>query len=350
MAVIFEENLKKYVQKNSLLPVYVLFGEDGYLKKYYADKIAKAAADEDDIFNFARFYSQSDLQEVYDFAMQQPLMADKKYAELCDFDFEHCSKSDFDRLCELLSEIPESCVFVLRFQNFNFETKRNSRWNKIVESAEKNGGIATRLDHRRIGELVKMLEDGAKKRGCRFSTGTAKYLVETAGDDINILRLELSKLCSFSKETPITKQTVDEVCVKTVEASIYNLSKFILSCDTSSAITCLDELFYTRTEPMSVLYTVASTFCDIYRVFTAKQNEESTATVAKIFSYKNKEFLLDKASNYLSKFDDKKLNLCLTAIYNADNALKSFGADARIILEQLIIRLIYIIAKGENID
>ncbi len=350
MAVIFEEQLKKYVQKNSLLPVYVLFGEDGYLKKLYTNKIAKLVADEEDIFNFAQFDSQSDLQEVYDFAMQQPLMADKKYAELCDFDFEHCSKSELDKLCELLSEIPESCVFVLRFQNFNFDTKRNTKWNKIVESAEKNGGIAACLDHRRQAELVKMLEDGAKKRGCSFSAGAAKYLVETVGEDINILSFELSKLCSFSKDTPITKQTVDEVCVKTVEASIYNLSKFILNCDTSSAISCLDELFYTRTEPMSVLYTVASSFCDIYRVFTAKQNGETTASISKIFSYKNKEFLLDKALNYLSKFDAKKLNLCLTAIYNADNALKSFGADARIILEQLIIRLIYIIAKGENID
>lgn len=350
MAVIFEEHLKKYVQKNSLLPVYVLFGADGYLKKYYTDKIAKSVADEDDIFNFARFDSQTDLQEVYDFAMQQPLMADKKYAELCDFDFEHCPKSDFDRLCELLSEIPESCVFVLRFQNYNFETKRNSKWSKIVESAEKNGGIAACLDHRRVAELIKMLEDGAKKRGCSFQTGTAKYLVETAGDDINILSFELSKLCSFSNGAPITKQTVDSVCVKTVEASIYNLSKFILSCDTSSAMLCLDELFYMRTDAMAIFYNIASAFCDIYRVFTAKQNGESIATVAKIFSYKNKEFLLDKASNHLSKLDKKRLNLCLTAIYNADGALKSFGADARIILEQLIIRLVYIIAKGENID
>lgn len=350
MAVIFEEQLKKNIQKKSLLPVYVLFGEDGYLKKYYTEKISKMVADEDDIFNFARFDSQTDLQEVYDFAMQQPLVADKKYAELCDFDFEHCAKADLDKLCELLSDMPESCVFVLRFQNYNFESKRNTKWEKIVASAEKSGGVAVRLDHRGVAELVKMLEDGAKKRGCSFSVGAAKYLVETAGDDINVLRMELSKLCSFSKQTAITKQTVDNVCVKTVEASVYNLSKFILSCNTGAAMACIDELFYMRTDAMAVFYNIASAFCDIYRVFTARQNGESTASVAKIFSYKNKEFLLDKALNNLSKFDEKKLNLCLTAIYDADNALKSFGADERIILEQLTVRLIYIIAKGEKID
>ncbi len=350
MAVIFEEQLKKTMQKDNLLPVYVFFGNDGYLKKFYTEKISKQIAEPDDFFNFCRFDSNANLQDVYDFAMQLPLMSDKKFAELCDYDFEHCSKSEFDKLCSLLSEVPDSCTLVLRFDNFEFDSKKSAKFKKIVSAAEKNGGVCVKLDHRRLPELVKMLEDGAKKRGCSFSSGTAKYLVETAGDDINLLRQELAKLCSYSKEQPITQETVDLVCIKTVDASVYNLSKFIINCDTSSALSCLDELFFARIEPMAILYSVSSAFIDMYRVFSARESGENVSCVAKTFSYKGREFLLDKAVQSLRRFDKNKLNLCLEALYNADNSLKSFGADARVILEQLTVRLIYIIAKGEKVD
>ena len=38
------------------------------------------------------------------------------------------------------------------------------------------------------------------------------------------------------------------------------------------------------------------------------------------------------------------------ALRDADKSLKSTGANERVILEQLIIRLIYILAKGESVD
>ena len=49
-------------------------------------------------------------------------------------------------------------------------------------------------------------------------------------------------------------------------------------------------------------------------------------------------------------FDFKKLCLSFEALVDADRRLKSNGADGRIILEQLVVRLIYIIAKGEAVD
>ena len=51
MAIIFEEQLKISLKRDGLLPVYILFGEDAYLKGMYLNKISKSIADEDDIFN-----------------------------------------------------------------------------------------------------------------------------------------------------------------------------------------------------------------------------------------------------------------------------------------------------------
>lgn len=350
MAIAFEENLKKNIASGQLLSVYILFGEDAYLKKNYAEKISSKIAEPDDIFAYSKFSSNCDLQDVYDAVMQLPITTDRKCVILEDYDFEHCAKSDFDRLCALLSDVPDTATLIMRFDSIEVDSKKSSKFKKLVSSAEKSGGMAVKLDHRKAPELIKMLCDGALKRGCRMDQSVAKYLIENAGEDINNLSNELSKLCAFAGKGTITKDTVDMVGVKTVEASVYNLSKSIIACDISAALTMLDELYFMRIEPMAILYTVAGAYVDMFRLYSAKAAGLNISAVTECYGYKGREFTLDKAAQNLRKFDFKKLSLSLKAIKNADNSLKSFNSDSRIILEQLIIRLIYIIVKGEAVD
>jgi len=349
MAPITEELLKKKLQ-NGLCRVYIFFGEDGYLKKNYSDKISRRVAEPDDVFNYARFEGSCDLQEVYDAALQLPLMGDNKCVILYDYDFEHCSKTDFDKLCSLISEIPDTTVFIMIFQSVEVDSKKSSKFKKLCDAAEKNEGVAVKLDHRKMPELIKMLTDGAAKRGCRMDGTVAKYLVETSGDDINLLKNELCKLCAYVGDGVIDKATVDLVSVKTVEASVYNLSKFILESNIQQSLSVLDELFFMRIEPIVILYTVSGTYIDMYRVYTATKNGAKTNEIAEKFGYKGREFVLDRARQNLRKMDEIKLRLSLNAIVEADNLLKSFSSDGKIVLEQLIIKLIYIIAKGESVD
>ena len=349
MAVVFEETLKKNIASN-VGGVYILFGSDSYLKKNYAKKLSKKTAEADDIFNYSSFSGDCSLQEVYDACLQLPLMNDRKYVELVDFDFEKCSKAELSMLCELIGETPETTVFVIRYDALSFDDKKSAKFKSILSSCEKAGGLAVNLGHKGRAELAKMLQNGALKRGGRMDYSAANYLVETAGEDIELLQNELSKLIFFADGSPITKETVDKVSTKSVEASIYNLSKFILSSDISKALSLLDELLFMRIEPMAILYTVSGVFVDMYRVFSAKEQGASTKEVLDTFKYGNKAFLVENAAKNLRKFDFKRLNLCLEALVDADSSLKSFGGNDRIILEQLIIRLIYIISEGEKVD
>ena len=139
-------------------------------------------------------------------------------------------------------------------------------------------------------------------------------------------------------------------CIKTPEASVYNLSKFIFAKNSGQALALLDELFFMRFEPMMILYTVSSVYVDMYRVYTLKKSGMTNTEISAEFGYKGREFLLDRAAQNLAKMDFGRLSLSFSALIKADKALKSNGADPRLVLEQLIIRLIYIVAKGEAVD
>lgn len=349
MAVIFEQALKNEI-KNSNRNVYILFGNDGYLKKMYTQKISSMCAEEDDIFNFQKFSGECDLQEVYDAVLQFPVMSDKKCVILSDYDFEKCTKSDFDKLCTVITDTPDSCVFILLYDVLEISAKKNTKLSKLMSCAEKNNGVAAQLDHRTVTDLIKMLTNGAAKRGCKFDGAAARYLVETSGEDINTLKNELDKLVFYVGKGEITKQTVDLVCVKTVEASVYTLSKQIIDCNMTAAIKTLDELFYLKVEPIIILSTISGFYVDMYRTFVGKERAMTVPEIAKEFDYKNREFVIRNAVNDVKKFDFNKFALSFDALRAADKSLKSFSKDGRTVLEQLAVKLGYIALKGESLD
>ncbi len=350
MAFITEEKLKQDLRSGKLCPVYILFGDDAYLKTLYLKKISQSVAEEDDVFNFTKFSDKCDLQEVYDSVMQLPVMSEKKCVILNDYDYEHCNKKDFDRLVELISDTPNETVLILYFDGIETDRKKGTKFKKLIAAAEKSGGVAAALDHRSVAELAKMLSDGAAKRGASMDNATARYLVETAGEDIFLLTNELQKLCAFVKNGVITKSDVDNVCIRTIEADIFKLTGCILAKKSTEALTMLDELFFMRAEYMSIFYTVASVFVDMYRVYSAKSQNVALSEVETLFKYGNKAFLVRNAASNLRNLDFNKLCLCLDVLTKTDGELKSFGANPRIILEKMIVRLIYVIATGESLD
>ncbi len=350
MALIFEDALSKEISSNRFSNAYLLFGDDSYLKKFYADKISEKSYGGDPFFNLQKFDGNADLQDVYDAVNQYPMMADTKCVTLTDYDFEHASKSDFDKLCDLLSDNTDGCVFIVRFDSIEFDDKRNAKAKKLISAVEKGNGKAVKLDHRKGTALVKMLTSGAIKRNGNMSDNVARYLIEIVGDDISTLKNELDKLCFFANGKEISKETVDFICVKSVESSVYEYVKQIIACDVSGALKQLDNMFFMHIEPMIILYTASAAYVDMYRVFTAQNCGKTTADIAKDFGYKNKAFVLERAKTDLKKMSREKLIFSFEALLDADKKLKSFGVEPRTVLEQLTVKLIFIIVKGETVD
>ncbi len=349
MSICYENMLKNSLANGNLLNAYFIFGNDAYLKKQYVDKIIDKTVDRNDIFNFVSFTNEADLQEIYDAVEQFPMMSEKKCVLITDYDFEHATKSDFEKLIDILSNVPTTCVVIFWCNNIEFEFKKKTLAQKIAAAVEKSGGMAVQIDHRTIAELKRMLEKGAEKRGCTFENGAAEYLIEMSSDDINLLTGELEKLCAYVGGGTINRDVIDKVSVKSYDASIYNLSKEIFAQNITGVMQLLDELFFLRVDATPILHSIFSTFIDAYRVYIGKTAGVPIPTVAKDFGYGKREFVLTKLPVGTKKLDEKRFRLCFNALVNADAALKSFSSNERTVLEELAVRLIYIISRGEDI-
>ncbi len=350
MATVLERDLKKNIDSGNFLPVYLLYGNDDGLKRLYNGAIIKKTVGDDDCFNLQRFGADSELQEVYDATMQYPMLSDKKCVTLCDFDFEKAGENNFSRLLTIIEDLPDTTVLVLWFDNLEIDEKKSSRFKKLTAAVEAVGGMCARLDHRNAADLVKMLCKAAEKQGCRMESSTAKYLMELCSTDYNILKNELDKLTAYQGEGLITRETIDAVCVKSVEASVYNISRELAAKNIGKALNLLDELLFLKVKPHVILSVLSTAFVEMYLGKTSSAAGIKPAEVANTFGYKNREFVITRAIDSARRLDERTLGLCLSELLIADGKLKSTAAQERVIIEELMIKLVYIMSEGERID
>ena len=345
-----ERTLKSSLQAGSVLPVYVIAGDDIYLKRQALKRIINATVEPDDEINLVNFSNEADLQQVYDELMAFPIMADRKCVILSEFNIDAASKNEIEKLCNIISETSESAVFVLFFGTYEVDFKKSSKTKEIFSAVEKVGGAVVQIEHKTSYELSRWLIDSAKKQGLILSPANANHIIEICSADINVLSGEMTKLCSFQKSGEITREIIDKVCVKSVEASVYDLAKRIIAGDTSGAMNHLDELFYMNIEPMSIFYNISTEFINMYRALSAKKEGRRPKELGDEFGLGRRAFVLERAEENLRKFDLKKLELSFDTLIKTEMELKSYGVLARRALEKLVVRLIYIMKTGEVLD
>ena len=350
MPIVTENALKGMLQRGEIKPVYILFGDDGYLVDRYEDLIISKTCGKNNDFDLQKFERDVDLQLVYDAVNQFPFAGERRCAVLSEYNFEKAPDDDFKRLVALVSDDYTTATLVLRFENTLIDLKHSTRAKTLFAALESSGGIAAQLNHRNAADLAKMLQSGAKKRGKALDRATADYMTQSCGLDINLLASELDKVCRYTDGETITKADIDLACTKTVEANVYDYVKRIIACDTRGAIKLLNDLFYMRVESMLILFTVAAAFVDMARVSAAGKVHTPLSTVAQDFPYKGKDFVLKNASANLKRLSDAKLNACFDEILAADKSIKSFSGNDKFILEQMTVKLIYIIAHGDRVD
>ena len=342
MARLNEQDLKLQIKENQLSNAYFIYGEEGYLKQFYVNKLTDILVDKTfRDFNLHSFNGKkTPLDDILKDADMLPMMSEYNLILVCDYPFDK-SAADVDMIKEYLADVPPSTVLIFWYDNIEVDIKKNSKW-KNVEAAFSKAGASVNLEKRSEGELVKLLVSGCKKRGAVLSSDNARYLISVSGSDIKTLLNETEKLSSYAQGQEITKQIIDKLAVKSLQAKVFDLSKAIVRGDYEKAYSVLNTLFEAKEEPVSVLAVISNCFIDMYRVKCAKIAGESFDDVANYYNYKGREFALRNASRDCANLSVNQLRKSLDVIMQADNSLKSTSTDSRLILEEMMVKLLLI--------
>lgn len=340
-----EKELKAHIKSEVPYGVYLICGDEDYLKKHYTDLLtSKIVSPDFESFNLDRFEGKSlDLRDVFDKAEMMPMMAERRCIVVENYKLEGMNEADLELLDSYCSNPADFSTIIFHQKNSDFSLAKAK---KSVSCIQKAGAVCV-LNKRQGADLIKPLISSAKKQNCILTNQMANYLVSVVGDDFNTLINELSKVCHYCGEGEITKKHIDDVAVKTDDAKIYLLTKALIAGDFDKAFEVLHILLRQKTEPEYILGTLVSTYVDMYRAKISVSCGERAEALSEPFKYGKLEFRLSNGARDSSKMTVDTLRLCLEELSKADMKLKNGRDMPTIVLEQLMVKL-FIIRSGEE--
>ncbi|MBR6940897.1 MAG: DNA polymerase III subunit delta [Clostridia bacterium] len=337
MSALTEDALKEKI-KSSPFGAYLLYGEETFLVKVYTDKLVKASVgDAFSDFNLRVFENDDcDLNEIYDSALAVPMMAEGKCVLVRNYPAAEAEDSDLALLKELLADNPPDNCLIFSYPALQPSA---SEIGEIVKLFNEKG-IVVKFGKKQMSDLVKIVESGAKKRGKTFERGVAEYMVSCVGNDLNLLGNELEKVCAYCGET-VRRGDVDAVCIKTLEAKVFDMVGELVNGNFDKAFRMLSNLFAKREDEYMILGALISQYTDIYRAKAAVKNSKNAVEVAAAYPslYKGKDFKLKRSVRPASTMTFEQLDSCLEILADADRALKSTQQDKKQVLEYTLVRL-----------
>lgn len=341
-----ESQLLAQIKENNLAPVYLLYGEEQYLKELYCRKLVEACVgDAFPEFNLHQFDGNKlDMEQVAAAVEAMPFMAEQRCVTILPFLYAGLNSKEkeiFDSLIE--SPVPTT-VLILLVNDPDFNPKKNSKAKKLIAQID-HVGVVIELSKRSDGDMVKFLQKKAKSNGCSISKDLCQYMLERCEKDMLTLSNELDKVCAFAGAGEIQKEQVDAVTVKAVDARIYDLAKAILSGRSEQAFSIVEDLLYLRYQPTVILSALSGAYMDLYIAKAALNDGKGQTEIAKNFEYRGRDFVIRNSLRDCRKFQPEVLRRSIACLAETDKKMKSSRADSAILLEQAVAQL-FLLARS----
>lgn len=332
------ELLKQQTKTGKFANLYVIYGEEDYLKAFYYKKMLKKAVGNFEEFNLQKFDGDSlDLAQIAAAVNNLPLMNEYKCVVIKDLVPDKMRTGDWKELQGIYKSVPPECILIFYFDSVKPNPKKDARFKSLLGTANKLGAAAL-VERPESRDILKFVAKRAEADGCEIDADTAGYLVESCGCSLNSLACEVDKISALA-DGKITREHIDALAVKPVTSSIYDLAKVVVAGRIEIGLLILNELFYKKEEPVIILSALSGAFCDLYRAKTAALSGKGESNITSDFNYRGREFRVRNALRDCRSINVNVLNICLSLLIKADSRIKSTRADKKVVLEQLIVEI-----------
>ncbi|HBI63989.1 MAG TPA: DNA polymerase III subunit delta [Clostridiales bacterium] len=330
------QQLKQDLKSHTIGSLYVIGGEESYLKEHYLAALEKEVVDETfRDFNYTVFEGSAlTLDQLTDAVDSYPAMAERRMVVVKDFDLYKPPAALKDELPGILNDLPDYVCLVFYYDTIPLKPDKRTKLHTIIT---KKGCIAD-FSHLERRDLIPWVKRHAKAAGKQIDSETCDYLLFLCGTSMTSLTLEIEKACAHSATDAVKRSDIDAVCTKVLDAVTFDLTDAITARRFDRAMTLVNELIAQKNEPIVLLAAISR---HIQRLYAAKLALEAHASDRELM-----ELLGSKSAFYARKMRDsaaqlhvKWLRKTLLLCGECDVAMKSAGADRQKVLELLLLRM-----------
>ena len=316
--------LNQDIKERTFKPVYLLFGEESFLKTSYKNRL-KSAVIGDDTMNFSGFAGKGlDLDEVIRMADTMPFFTEYRLILIEDSGF---FKNAADKLVEYLPTMPDTtCLLFVESE----VDKRNRLYKKVKEL-----GYAAEMKRQDTAQLAKWAGTILAKEGKKITSRTMDVFLSMTGDDMEHIRMELEKLISYTLgRDVITEADIEAICTVRVTSKVFDMVSAIVNRNPRKAMDLYEDLLTLKEPPMRILFLIARQFNQLLQVKELLGRGMDRSGIAA--RLKMQPFVVGKVMPQAKQFSREQILSYVKFCVDTEEAVKSGRLQDRLAVELLI--------------
>lgn len=306
--------------------VYLLYGEDNFLKDQFLKKLKKNFGEIELGINYIQI-DDSNMQNIISDIETPAFGYEKKLiiAKNCGLFVKK------NPLAEKISDyLKENNVDDVELVFVEDKAEKNALFNTV----EKIGQI-NEFKELKMPQLIDQVRRIAAAYKVNIDPATAQYFVECTGTNMSDIVNEARKLIEYAGENgTIKKEDVDALTIKKSESIIFDLTDSLGKKDIKTSMEVLHNLEYAREPVQMILIMLYRHFKKLYIVKLSKGNSVGANLKLK----PNQTFLIRKYTNQAGYFKLEELENIINGLIELDEKSKNGNIDLEVGLETILCR------------
>ncbi len=321
------KSIDEDIKSKRFQPVYLLYGEEAYLKKQYSGKLKQALSKEDDTMNVS-VYEGKNIHpgEIIDLAETLPFFAEHRLIML---ENSAVFKSASEDLADYMKHIADTTCFVF----VEDEVDKRSKMYKAV----KNAGRVVEFKRQTEDVLTRWILGRLGREQKKITKPVLQMFLEKTGNDMENIDKELEKLfCYTLGREVISAEDVEAVCVVQTTNRIFEMVNKLAEKKQKQALELYYDLLALKEPPMRILFLIARQFQNLLLVKDLKRQGYDDKFIAS--KVKIPEFAVRKHYAQAGGFTMGQLKEAVEDCVQMEEDVKTGNLSDRLAVELLIVK------------
>lgn len=319
-------NLNEDLKNNIFKNMYLLYGEESYLKRLYKNKLKSSLVSFDDTMNYSYYEGKGiNPNEIIDLAETMPFFAERRVIIIENSGF-------FKEKCDELADYMNSCSDTTCFIFVENEVDKRGRLFKKV----KDKGRTVELNYQDENNLIKWILGLLKKENKKITQNAMQLFLAKTGTDMENINKELEKLiCYVGERESISENDINTICTTRISNNIFDMVGAVAEKKQTKALDLYYDLLALKEPPMRILFLITRQFNLLLQIKDLKRLGFSSGDIAKKIGLPG--FVINKYLTQSTNFSVEWLKSALNSCAETEEAVKTGRINDVMSLELLII-------------
>ena len=320
------QTLNQDIKEKNFRKVYLIFGEEAFLRNYYKNHLREAITGGDSMnYNYYEGKGIS-TNEVISLSDTMPFFADRRLILLEDTGWFKGGQGA-EEMSSYVEQIPDtSCLLFVEA-----EVDKRSKLYKAVKKC----GYAAEMGRQDPAWLGRWAAGILAKNGKKITGRTMELFLSKTGEDMEQIGCELEKLISYTLgREVITDSDVEAICITQATGKIFEMVSAISGRQTKRAMELYEDLLTLKEPPMRILFLIARQFNQILQVKELMAGGMEKGAIAS--RLKLQPFVVGKIMAQAKAFTKPQILSYVNLCVDAEESVKTGKLLDRLAVELLI--------------